>query len=64
MPFTSWEGLEEDKLSDIKSCIRDIKNLKANIAKKKSTKRSCKQQEKQESKIEEELSKLKNVVRD
>jgi len=60
-PFSSWDGLEEEELADIKSAIRDIENVKSDIATKQKMKKSTKVQEK---KLHEEVLKLLTVSRD
>jgi hypothetical protein len=58
--YTSWDGLEEDELSDIKSAIRDITNVKSDIRQKEALKRSS---HKEEKKLQYEISKLLTITR-
>jgi hypothetical protein len=60
-PFTSWDGLEDEELGDIKSAIRDIENAKDDIAKKKDLRRPSKGQEK---KLKEATVNLISVTRE
>ena len=60
-PFTSWDGLEDKELGDIKMAIRDIQNAKVDITNKQSLKGSFKDQEK---KLKEETSKLIGITRE
>jgi hypothetical protein len=63
--YTSWEGLEEEELNDMKDLISKLKTAKVQMAAKKpNTKREKLKHEEIKNRIETDTTQLRTVVRD